>query len=110
MESHQEIKGGYVLIATSELCLAWSMYRRKKIRLVDLRVWFACKEMSTRRTFRKKANCVRYRLDELHRLVGGVGGEHLRSSLRRLEAARLLTWSESDLCFADAAAGGENEN
>ena len=85
------------------------MYRAKKIRLVDLRVWFACKEMSTRRSFRKKADCVRYGLDELHRLVGGVGGEHLRASLRRLEAAQLLWWSEHDIRFGELAGESGNE-
>ena len=37
---------------------------------------------------------------ELHGLVGGVGGEHLRASLRRLEALGLLTWSSTTLTFA----------
>jgi hypothetical protein len=41
-----------------------------------------------------------YTHKELHGLVGGVGGEHLRASLRRLEALGLLTWSRTTLAFA----------
>jgi hypothetical protein len=99
MNSAQEIEGGYVLIATMELCRVWSMYRAKQIRLIDLRVWFACKEMAARRGTGKKATHVRYRLEELHRLIGGVGGEHLRSALRRLATAKLLRWSENEIRF-----------
>jgi hypothetical protein len=40
-----------------------------------------------------------YRIEELTGLVGGVGGEHLRSSIRRLEAAGLLCWKESAVSF-----------
>lgn len=101
MNAVKGIEGGYVLIATAELCMAWSLYRTKSIRLVDLRVWCACKEILARRRA-GKARLARFGIPELHRLVGGVGGEHLRASLRRLEAARLVWWSEGEIRCSSA--------
>lgn len=102
MNSAQRIAGGYVLVSTAELCLAWTLYRAKRIRLIDLRTWFACKEMATRRRF-SKTQKARFSHEELHRLIGGVGGEHIRSSLRRLEAAKLVQWGEGEIQFAKSA-------
>lgn len=94
----QPIAGGYVLVPTAELCAAWSLYRAKRIRLIDLRTWLACRELVARRRF-AGGHKVRFTHEELHRLVGGVGGEHIRGSVRRLEAARLLHWSETAIRF-----------
>lgn len=99
----QPIAGGYVLVPTAELCAAWSLYRAKRIRLIDLRTWLACRELVARRRF-ARGHKVRFTHEELHRLVGGVGGEHVRGSVRRLEAANLLHWSETAIRF-----GGEPE-
>src|SRR5262249_17520547 len=44
-----------------------------------------------------------YTLAELHGLVGGVGGPHLRCSLRRLEAHGLLAWSSTCITFITAS-------
>jgi hypothetical protein len=68
------------------------------IRLVDLRVYFAACEMVARRCNRPAPLPSRYGLGELKRLTG-LSPKRLRDSLRRLQAARLLAWSESAITF-----------
>jgi hypothetical protein len=58
-----------------------------------------------RRCVRIKGDYARFRPDEIHRLVGGAGGEHLRKAIRRLEAAGLLTWSELKIQIPQSAEG-----
>lgn len=91
------VVGGYRLIRVVDLCRAWHSYRTGRIRLLDLRVWFACHELLARRCVLEDGRQARYSLAELHRLVGGVGGEHLRNSLKRLSRCELLRWSETAL-------------
>jgi hypothetical protein len=91
-------KGGYLLIPAVRLALAWWAYHEKLIRLVDLRVWFAACEMVARRCGRPAPLPRRYGLDELKRLTG-LSTKRLKDSLRRLQAARLLSWSEPAIRF-----------
>jgi len=92
--------GGFRFLIVQQLCLVWWAYRSRLIQLVDLRVWFAAHEMVARRCQLHPDQVPDYTPTELHGLVGGVGGEHLRASLRRLEAIGLLTWSRTQLAFA----------
>lgn len=92
--------GGFVLLSVEMLCVLWWVYRQRTIQLRDLRVWLACHEMVARRCQTPPVHVPHYTLQELHRLVGGVGGEHLRVSLRRLAAVGLLTWAPTTLTFA----------
>jgi hypothetical protein len=91
--------GGFCLVSGTALLSAWAAYRRAEIRLLDLRVWFACSELLARRCGLIEGRLPRYSLAEIHGLVGGVGGEHLRHAIARLERARLLSWSESAIVF-----------
>jgi hypothetical protein len=95
--------GGFVFLTVQQLCLVWWAYRIRLIHLIDFRVWFAAHEMGVRRCQLDPGQVPEYTLKELHNLVGGVGGEHLRASIRRLEAVGLLTWSSTKLTFATAA-------
>ena len=99
----ERVRGGYVLIPVVQLCSAWAAYRTGSIKLYDLRVWLAAKEMAARRSFRGADRSPRFTNEELHRLVGGVGGQHVRSSLRRLQAARLLSMTEQSITFPEGA-------
>ncbi len=92
--------GGYVLISVNDLCCAWTAYRTRRISLIDLRAWFACHEMVARRCTLDKKREANYSFEELHKLVGGVGGEHVRKAVRRLQTAGLLTWSASRLLLS----------
>jgi len=96
--------GGFRLLIVQQLCLVWWAYRSRLIQLMDLRVWFAAHEMVARRCQLAPDQVPDYTPTELHGLVGGVGGEHLRASLRRLEAVGLLTWSRTQLTFATSPA------
>src|SRR5919202_4139822 len=96
--------GGFVFLTVQQLCLLWWAYRARLIQLRDVRVWFAAQEMTARRCQIDSGQVPTYTPCELHRLVGGVGGEHLRASLRRLAAVGLLTWSRTQLTFATSPA------
>src|SRR6266581_684308 len=96
--------GGFRLLIVQQLCLLWWTYRTRRIQLMDLRVWFAAQEMVARRCQLAPDHVPAYTPKELHGLVGGGGGEHLRASLRRLEALGLLTWSSTALTFATVPA------
>jgi hypothetical protein len=91
-------KGGYQLIPAVRLALAWWAYHEKLIRLVDLRVWFAAWEMRARRCRTPSPLPRRFGLGELQGLTG-LSRKRLKASLRRLEAAGLLIWSESAIAF-----------
>ena len=93
-------RGGFIFLTVQQLCLLWWAYRTRLIQLRDFRVWFAAQEMTARRCQIDAGQVPAYTSCELHRLVGGVGGEHLRASLRRLETTGLLTWSGTTLTFA----------
>jgi len=96
--------GGFRFLTVTQLCLLWWSYRSRLIQLLDFRVWFAAQEMVARRCQLASDQVPEYTPQELHGLVGGVGGEHLRASLRRLEAMGLLTWSRTTLTFATSPA------
>src|SRR6266436_5235210 len=96
--------GGFIFLTVQQLCLLWWAYRTRLIQLRDFRVWFAAQEMVARRCQVASGQVPAYTPKELHGLVGGVGGEHLRASLRRLEAMGLLTWSSTVITFATSPA------
>jgi hypothetical protein len=104
-------EGGYQLIPAVHLALAWWAYQENLIRLADLRVYFACWEMRARRCRRPSLLPRRFGLGELARLTGLSPGR-LMAAIRRLEAARLLRWSEAAIRFpaaAEAMAGLEGD-
>ncbi len=89
--------GGFTLVSGTVLLAAWAAYRRGDLRLVDLRVWFACLELTARRCGLIKGRSPSYGIDEIHGLVGGVGGEHIRHSIARIEKTGLLEWSDASI-------------
>jgi hypothetical protein len=95
-------EGGYHLIPAVDLALAWWAYRENLIRLADLRVWFACWEMRARRCHLPSPLPRRFGLGELAKLTG-LSPRRLKAAIRRLEAARLLRWSEAAIGFPAAA-------
>jgi hypothetical protein len=93
--------GGYQLIPAVHMALAWWAYHEGVIRLADLRVWFAAWEMRARRCRLPSPVPRRFGLGELERLTG-LAPRRLKASVRRLEAARLLSWSQSAIRFPAA--------
>lgn len=97
-------EGGFRFLTVFELVLLWRAYKTGLIRLADLRVYFACLEMDTRRCVSasaKKTN--RFTVEELCKLVG-LDPKRAKQSLCRLKAAKLLAWSEERLEFASSCA------
>lgn len=96
--------GGFCFIPAMAILGAWFAYKRSIIRLVDLRVWLACFEVVARRQAALRGMRPKYRHEEIRALVGSTSGEHVRFSIRRLENAGLLNWSESRIAVGHIAA------
>jgi len=91
-------KGGYRIINGPILAAAWTAYRLKSIRLVDLRVWFAAHEMDARRCQVEHRLPKKFTTKELRKLTG-LSARRTKDSLRRLQDAHLLEWAQSGLSF-----------
>lgn len=103
--------GSFVFVSATGLLATWWAYKRRLIQFRDLRVWLASHELLAQRWFCEKGQMPRFHVEDLAPLVGGVGGEHFRASLRRLGAVGLLSWSESriDPTHSLAAVRAEEE-
>lgn len=87
-------RGGFCFVHENSIHAAWSCLQSGDIELRDLRVWLACHELVARRCTLKAGRTPRYTFEEIHVLVGGAGGEHVRQSVRRLERNGLLEFAE----------------
>lgn len=96
------VAGGFTFVSATGLLACWWAYKEGLLEFRDVRVWLACHELAARRACMEKGRAPRFTVDELSRLVGGVGGEHVRASLRRLQNAQLLRWSESSIRFVSS--------
>ena len=105
------IAGGFVLVPVASLMGAWRACRSRPLGVGDFRTWLACREMVTRRDAGIRHALVgqyapasgrepTYTVAELARLLGVVQ-RRARASVRRLEAAGLIRWSESVLIFTE---------
>lgn len=94
------VAGGYTLITGTTLLAAWWAYKRRTIRLADLRAWFACCElMAQRRASGAKSE---FRPAESHvACMTAVDLPATAASLRRLAAAGLVTVGENGLSIPD---------
>lgn len=90
-------RGGYCILHADRILLVWRHFAEGGLQLRDVRVWLACHELVARRCGLANDRKPSYGLEELQRLVGGVGGQHLRASLRRLESQGLLTFDEQSI-------------
>ncbi|MBU0508010.1 MAG: hypothetical protein ABII12_03535 [Planctomycetota bacterium] len=100
------------MITNLQVCMAWHAYKSGLLRTYrDFRVYFALHEIDERRQAENRKRRCRKQVqrefvfdrkkltDEVHSLVGGAGGRHIRSSLRRLERAGLIQMTESTIDF-----------
>ncbi|MAY74816.1 MAG: hypothetical protein CMJ31_08920 [Phycisphaerae bacterium] len=83
-------RGGFCFIHENSIHAVWSYLRLGELELRDIRVWLACHEMQARRCTLDQSRKPCFTHDELHALIGGTGGEHVRRSLRRLTTLGLL--------------------
>lgn len=105
MEGKGTPKGGFVFVSATGLLATWWSYKAGLIEFRDVRAWLACHEVKARRCTLEKGRAPRFTEGEVGRLIGGVGGEHVRASVRRLARASLLSWSESCIEFRTATGG-----
>lgn len=94
------IEGGFRAISVVTLGMAWWLHLAGHLARRDLRVWFACHELEARRCQLAPDEPRRYSVEEIQRLVGGAGGDHVRASLRKLEAVGLLLARKGELRFS----------
>lgn len=95
--------GGFTFITVHQLALVWWAYSEGHIRMADLRTWFACWELVSRRCELERGQKPEYSLAEVERLTGAVGERAVSASLARLKRAGLLTWSASSIRFSASA-------
>lgn len=96
-------EGGFCFIPAMAVIAAWWAYKRGIIGLVDLRVWLAMFEAVARRCV-DRGNCrPRFVEHEIAALVG-TSVEHARGSIRVLERAGFLRWSETAVYLGNGIA------
>jgi hypothetical protein len=87
-------QGGFVLVREDAIFTAWAALCDAKIELRDFRIWLASFEVLERRIGLRADRTPTYTEVEFRRLVGGVGREHFRTSVRQLERAGLGKWQD----------------
>lgn len=92
--------GGFVFLSVPQLSMSWWLYREGSIRLSDLRVYFACHELVSRRCDVDPKAVPSFGVEALKRLVGGPTSVALRQCVDRLESTGLLKFSRSSITFA----------
>jgi hypothetical protein len=100
VERATRIAGGFVLVPVVELMHAWRASRSAPLGIGDFRVWLAMREMVARRQALPEGREPAYGLAELANLLG-VTRKRAGASVRRLEAAALIAWSDSAIGFVD---------
>jgi hypothetical protein len=94
------IAGGFVLISVAGLIAAWRACRHAPLGTGDFRAWLAAHEMVARRRAADRDRSPIYTFAELARLTG-VSQRAARTSVRRLQAAGLIEWSEQAIAFPE---------
>ncbi len=97
----QKPAGGFCFVTGIAVLSAWAAYRSGRVRLIDLRVWFASLETVARRCVLGEGRAAHYRVEELASLIGRAPIGSVRQSLVRLERAHLMCWSESSIRILD---------
>lgn len=96
--------GGYVFIKPWELLASWHLYRSGDLRPLDLRVWYACRELKSRRCTIAHPQKPRFTVQEICGLLRRGHSENqgaaVRASIRRLVKHGLVEWNERNISFA----------
>ena len=90
-------EGGFTLVSAGVLLGAWWAYRAKNLTLLELRVWLATLELISRRCELEQHRTPRFRLAEIHSLVGSRNDVSIRRAMRRLVRMGLLIRSGRNL-------------
>jgi hypothetical protein len=98
----RSIAGGFIPLPVSSLMAAWHACRTRPLGVGDFRTWLAAHEMVARRCKLGDRRPPAYSLDELAMLLG-VTHKRAGTSIRRLQAAGLIDWSDSAIAFPEPA-------
>ena len=102
----QPIAGGSCLILPVHLCTVWAAQRENAISFNALKVWFAAQEVKFWRCkagpgkpyrFQPKA----FRPQDMARILHGMDEQVQRKAFTELEAARLLSLSDTGIAFIE---------
>ena len=93
------IAGGYRLIPVREIAAVWFLQMTGRLRIADIRAYLACHEATARRCALPPGKPAKFTLAEIRALTGGEE-RRVAASLARLEAAGVLTFTESAITFA----------
>jgi hypothetical protein len=104
----RKIAGGFVYVPVAALMTAWGACQARPLGIGDFRCWLACHELVARRCVVEDDRAPTYSTTELAGLLG-VTNRRARASVRRLEAAGLIRWSESSIPFLDPRDGQAEE-
>lgn len=90
--------GGFCFLSVAQLCMAWTCYEQGAIGLAELRAFFACAEMKTRRCGVEKgrSRTAHFSAFELAQLTDQTAAQ-TRRSLRQLEASGLIHFEPAQL-------------
>jgi hypothetical protein len=91
---------GYRLIAVRDLAALWFLLRANELRFLDLQTYFACHEAAARRCVVPHGKTPRFTPAEIRALIGRAE-TRARASLARLEAAGVLSFSETAMSFVN---------
>jgi hypothetical protein len=93
-----KIAGGFVLVSVAALITTWRACQARPLGIGDFRTWLACHELRARRCIAGDDRAPSYSDAELARLLD-LTERRARASVRRLEAAGLIEWSDSAIGF-----------
>jgi hypothetical protein len=99
-EKAAKFAGGFVLVSVAALMTAWRACRIRPLGTGDFRAWLACHELEARRCVLDQGRAPAHSYTELAKLLG-VTAKRARASVKRLEVAGLITWSDSAIGFPD---------
>jgi hypothetical protein len=100
--SRASIAGGFVLVPVASLMDVWQACQSTPLGIGDFRAWLAAHEMIARRCKLGDGRQATYTLAELAGLLG-VSRKRAGASMRRLQAAGLIDWSDERIEFPDRA-------
>jgi len=95
------VPGGAVNILPVQFCMVWASYKSKQISWLALRVYFALWEMQARRCHLNPDDYRHYTCEELKSLLQSSSISLIRQAVQQLEASNLLTFSETEIRFAN---------
>lgn len=91
---------GYCRVKVETICWLWTAYREGTLERQDIQTWFGVQELLMRRCTLPSSRQPSYSVNELAPLTG-LRATGVRASLRRLQRAGFVAWSEHRIDVKD---------